>query len=167
MKPWMQKAEKIIDHLIPPALLVLLFIILFQIFYHEQAEHYHSWIVIIDYLIILIFIVDLYFKWLRVKNIPKFLRSSWLEIIAVFPAFLFIRVFEFFALIGRIDIVSESAHALLEAGARYSKVLQDVEKMGATSRLALFNRFVAPLARLPRFAKAFVFYEKPTGKTYT
>lgn len=166
MKLWMKKAEKIVDHLIPPCLIILFFIIIFQIFNHETAEHYHTQIVIVDYIIILVFIIDLYFKWLRIKNVPKFLRSSWLEIIAIFPAFLMIRLFEFFALIGKIDIVGESAHALLETGARYSKVLQDVEKAGATARLALFNRFLAPLARLPRFAKAFVFYEKPTGKMY-
>jgi hypothetical protein len=48
---------------------------------------------------------------------------------------------------------------------REGKVLvREIEKTGQASRLKYFARFIRPLARFPRFLKAFSFYEKPTGK---
>jgi len=35
------------------------------------------------------------------------------------------------------------------------------------SRIRYFARFIRPLARLPRFLKAFSFYERPTGRHHS
>jgi len=158
----MHKIELLVDKIIPYTLLLLLVIIILEIFYEEQIQPYTSLVEIADFFIISVFIVDLYFKFIRAKSIPSFLKSSWIEIIAVFPVFLVIRIFELFATISRIDIISQSTHGILEAGARWTKVIQEVERTGETTRFSIAHKFVRPLARIPRFAKAFVFFEKPT-----
>src|SRR3989344_6612397 len=98
MKKWIHFVEVFVDKIIPLLLLVLLGILVIEIFFHELAVKYHLYIEIVDYFIILGFILDLIFKYLRIKNIPKFLKSSWLEIIAIFPFFLVFRLFESAAL---------------------------------------------------------------------
>ena len=74
------------------------------------------------------------------------------------------RVFEFFVPLARLDLASDAAHGVLEAEAKWGILAQEAEKTGHASRLAVLNRFLRPLARLPRFAKAFAFYERPTGR---
>jgi len=160
----LHKLEVFIDRLILPSLFVLLVIIGIELYYPETAHHYHTLFNIIDYTIIGIFILDLVFKYLRIRNIPKFLASSWLEIIALLPVFLTVRIFEAILPLQRLNLASDSAHGLLEAGAKWGIIVKEVEASGEVSRLVIANRYLVPLARLPRFAKALVFYEKPTGK---
>ena len=94
MKKWMHKIEVIVDKLIPYMLVILLIIIVLDLGFHEIAEHYHSYILIADYLVIGIFVLDLTFKYIRIRKIPLFLKTCWLDIIAVFPFFLVFRAFE-------------------------------------------------------------------------
>ena len=92
MKPWLHKIEVIVDKLIPYLLIVLLFLIIGEIFYAEQVEPYSLFVSFVDNIVIVVFAFDLIFKYIRTKHFPEFLKKYWLEIIAVFPAFLFVRV---------------------------------------------------------------------------
>ena len=92
------------------------------------------------------------FKYARTKNFPKFFKKYWLEIIAIFPAFLVLRVVEEFAIIVNLEESIVASQEVIEIGER---------TVPKTSRLHYFSRFVRPLARFPRFLKAFSFYEKP------
>lgn len=186
MKPWLHKTEVIIDKTIPFLLILLVFLIVGEIFFHHQLEPFHLQIEILDGIIILIFAVDLSFKYNRMRNIPKFLKKYWLEIIAIFPFFLIFRVFEsiadFFGVIRETLIPGQKVlHEALEVEARGTKiaktiskearVLEAIEKEGArlareaeaigkVSRSSRFVRVARPLARTPRLFMA----KSPTVK---
>lgn len=189
MKRWMHKIEVIVDKAITPCLLVLLVVIVLELGFHDFVEHYHlgHYIEIADYIVIGVFVVDLIFKFNRVRKIPLFLRKYWLDIIAVFPFFLIFRAFELAA--GAFSAaVSEGAqtaqaivHEGLEIEKEGAKLLREGEKLAKEgsrigrwaerfsklSRESRFMRFLRPILRLPRFAKAapdvVKFYEKPHG----
>lgn len=183
MKRWMHKIEVIVDKAIPPALIVLLAVIILDLGFPEfvEAHHLHIYITIADYAIIGLFVVDLIFKYNRTRHIHKFLRKYWLDIIAVFPFFLLFRLFEVAA--GALSFVaSESAqtiqaivHESLEVEKEGARLLRESEKFAKEgsrvarfSRTSRFARFLRPLFRLPRFVKGLPkildFYEKPSGE---
>ena len=170
MKKWIHFVEVFVDKIIPLLLLVLLGILVIEIFFHELAVKYHLYIEIADYFIILGFILDLIFKYLRIKNIPKFLKSSWLEIIAIFPFFLVFRLFESAALFfsGAGETASSAQKAVhigigvekevVEVIREGSKITEEVSKV---SRAERFTKFLRPIARSIRLLK---FVDKKTRK---
>ena len=189
MKQWMHKIEVIVDKAIPPCLIVLLVIIVLDLGFPAFVEqhHLHPYILVADYLIISIFVVDLIFKYIRTRHIPLFIRKYWLDILAVFPFFLVFRVFELAAgafsfvvsestqtlqavLHEGLEVEKEGARLLREAE-RFTKeggrVAREAEKLSKLSRSSRFMRFLRPILRLPRFIKGVPrmihFYEKPTG----
>ena len=154
MKQWVHKVEVIIDKLIPYSLVILFFVIIMEIFFSDVIEPYRLYVSIIDGFIIGLFIVDLMFKYDRAKDIEKFFRTYWLQIIALFPAFIFVRLVEEFIIILSLEESIAISQELIEVGEK---------SIPRTARARYFGRFIRPLARLPRFLKAFSFYEKPTG----
>ena len=94
MKKWLHKLEVFVDKLIPLLLLVLILIVVGEFIFHEFMVENMLYVEIIDGFIIFVFILDLIFKYKRSKNLPNFIRASWLEIIAIFPFFLVFRLFE-------------------------------------------------------------------------
>jgi len=158
MKRWMHKAELLIDKIIPYLLVLLFFVIIGEIFFAHEIEPYRVFVSVLDGFIIFIFVIDLSFKYVRIRNFPKFFRSYWLEIIAIFPAFLILRVMEEFVIIVKLEESIGISQDVIEVGER---------TIPRTSRLRYFSRFIRPLARFPRFLKAFSFYEKPTGRHHS
>lgn len=152
MEKWLHRTEIIVDKSIPYLLLLLLVLIMGELFFAGKIEAYHSYVSAIDWLIIGIFVLDLGFKYVRSKNIPSFFKEYWLEILAVFPAFLVVRMIEEFIRIANLEQAILLSQESLEVG----------ERIGVrANRIHYFGRFIGPLARLPRFFKAFSFYEKP------
>ena len=166
MKEYLHKIEVIVDKTIPYSLILLFFLIIGQIFFDNEIEPYHFYVSIIDGAIIFIFILDLVFKYVRIKSFPRFFRRYWLEIIAVFPAFLVLRLIEEFVAIANLGgSIQTSFHEALEIEKESKVLVREIEKTGKeASRLRYLSRFIKPIARLPRFLKAFSFYEKPTGR---
>ena len=180
MKRWLNKAEIIVDKLIPPMLILLLAILVIEIFFKDIAEHYNTVITWGDRTVISVFVADLVFKFNRTRKIPKFLRRYWLDIVAVFPFFLMFRLFEgiIFSqafLEGGAQIQS-ILHEGIEVEKEGSKIAEVIEKEGAkiaqqtgkvaqqagkVSRAARFTRFIRIFARVPRFIKAVPFYFNP------
>jgi len=168
------KIEHIIDKVIPYMVLLLLVIIILTFGFPEIAEHYHSLIIFADYTIITFFVIDLIFKFVRVKKIPKFIKSYWIDILAVFPFYLFLRAIEEILLLSRLADVTKEGQSVFHAG-REIKVLSEVEKetsmlikeaekVGKISRSRFAVRFLRPIARTPRLIKLLPYYEKTTGK---
>ena len=104
------------------------------------------------------------FKYIRVRKVPLFVRKYWLDILAVFPFFLFFRVFEFaFGAWGQtaqsilhegLEIEKEGSKVVREAekfAKEGSRVAREAEKVGKLSRSQKFARFLRPIFRLPRF----------------
>lgn len=170
MKKWLHKMEVIVDKVIPYLLIILLFLILVEIFFHKYVIPYEFWIKLADGIIIGFFALDLVFKYLRVRNIPKFLKKNWLDIIAVFPFFLIFRLFEEFSLLFNIGEKISGAqplfHEALEIEKEGAKIISEGEKISKLSRTSMLARFLRPLERIPRFAKIFRYFEKPTGNHY-
>ena len=94
MKIWLHKIEVIVDRSIPYNIIVLLFLIIGELFFYEQVQPYIKWINLTDNFVVGVFVIDLIFKYIRIRNIPKFFRKCWMDIIAVFPFFLLFRLFE-------------------------------------------------------------------------
>lgn len=179
MKKWLHKLERVIDRIIPYTLVILLFLIIGEIFYHEEIMPYHTLIEIVDILIILIFATDLGFKYSRVRNLKKFFKKYWLDVIAIFPFFLVFRVFEELALVfaGINEFINPTQKILHEGlevekiGAKVTEVLskeklilqgiekegakliKEVEAIGKVSRTEKIARFIRPASRGVRFAK--------------
>ena len=160
--------EKLTDKLVWFAIIALMFIIVVELFFHDFADTYHTAILILDYIVIGIFIADLVFKYLRIRNIRKFLRSSWLDIIAIFPFFIFFRILEPFIFLtgisGEIKEIQLIFHESLEISKETSKIVKEIEATGKLSRTRYLTSFFRAIGRSPRFLKAVAFYEQPTGK---
>tara|TARA_Y100000310_G_scaffold34947_1_gene33081 strand:- start:351 stop:983 length:633 start_codon:yes stop_codon:yes gene_type:complete len=175
MKKWLHKIELAVDWLIPWLIVLLLFIIITELFFHDFAEQYHTLISVLDGFVIFVFVLDIIFKWIRIRNIKKFFKTCWLDILAVFPFFLFFRFLEQFIIIidlskdfKQFQLLFHEGLELEKTGAKLieegSKLIQEAEKAGKVSRVKKIVRFFKPIARSPRLIKALPFYEKPTGK---
>ncbi|HLD06809.1 MAG TPA: ion transporter [Candidatus Nanoarchaeia archaeon] len=168
MKPWLHVLELWVDRVIPYAVVLLLVVIVAELVFHEQAEPYRLWFNLLDWAVVLVFCLDLAFKYVRVRNIPRFLRSSWLDIIAVFPFFLLFRIFEELGLALRLGEQITQAqplfHEAVEIEKEAGKIIQESERVTKISRSGFAARLIRPLARSPRLLKILAYYEKPTGR---
>ncbi|MEK6835728.1 MAG: hypothetical protein AABX55_01780 [Nanoarchaeota archaeon] len=188
MELWLHKIEVIVDKSIPYLVALIMIIILGEFFYHKSLIQYERLINIIDAVIIGIFIIDLIFKYVRVRDAKTFIKKYWLEIIAVFPFFLLFRLFEeltlFFRLGGGLREGQEILHSGIEVE-RVVKEIREVEKVdreaarifreigegSKLTRLSLFERLIRPISRIPRMlmvyrrvTRAALVYEKPYKK---
>ena len=135
MKEYLHKIEVAVDKTIPYSLILLFFLIIGQIFFYNEIGPYHFYVSVIDGAIIFIFILDLAFKYVRIKSFPRFFRRYWLEIIAVFPAFLVLRVVEEFVAIANVgETIQTSFHEALEIE-KESKKNRAGNELGDTRRM--------------------------------
>jgi len=166
MKKWLKDLEIIVDKIIPYLILVLLAVIIIDLFFHNLAEQYKIQISLIDGFIILTFVIDLIYKYNRVRNFPKFVKEYWLEILAVLPFYLIFRVIE--TTIGFLEIsgVIKQGQNLFHSGVEVereisliTKEAEEIEKIGA--RTNKFARIFRTVERTPRLMTASKFYENP------
>ena len=162
----MEKLEWFVDKLIPYLIIVLFGIVIVDVFYHETSVKYHSTIFVLDAIIITVFVIDLLFKYQRVRNIPRFLRLYWIDILAVFPFFLALRLFEEILLLSESSI--SALRNLFHVGLIFEEqvligeeTVKTAELIAKEGRISLVERLFRPLRRLPRLFKAFSFYEHP------
>jgi hypothetical protein len=173
MKKGFHKLEHLVDKIIPYILILLLVIIIITFFFKEIAKTYHLYIEIADYIIISVFILDLVFKYIRVRKIKKFIKSYWLDILAVFPFYLFLRAFEELIYLFRFSESLQEGQSLLHAGLELkevslvekegTKIIRAAEKTGKLSRSRFAIRFLRPITRIPRLMKLLPYYERTTG----
>lgn len=174
-----KKVEHFVDKAIPYLILILLVIVIMDVFYKETAAKYHAQILVFDYIILIFFVADLIFKWFRVRNVAKFFKLYWLDVVAVFPFVLVLRMFEEILLIseGSIATLRNLFHAgviveeevlIGEEAGRIAKeaeiIAKEAELVAKEGRIARFIRFFKPLQRTPRLLKAVSFYEHPSEK---
>ena len=166
MHIWLQKIEVIVDRLIPPILAVLLIVIVGELFFPDQFPEYKLYADIFDGFVILIFAIDLGFKYSRVRKLPAFLRKYWLEVIATLPFFLVFRLLELFKIpdfIEKGQLLAHEAPVMEEVEKEAQAVAKEAARIGESSRtIRMINTF-RPLGRFPRFIKALHFFERPTG----
>ena len=169
MQKWLKKLEVFVDKFIPYLIILLLFVIIIDLFYHDIAEHYKFQIALLDGFIVLVFLIDLSFKFKRAASIPQFLKKYWLEILAVLPFYLLFRALEiaigFLELSGIIKQSQNILHTGVEIEKEISlisKEAEEVEKVGA--RAKSFARTFKSISRAPRLLAASSFYESPENK---
>ncbi len=171
MKPWLHKIEVIIDKSIPYLVLILLILIIGEFTHNKFIQDHDNLVLSIDYGIVIIFVIDLMFKYYRVKNAKTFVKKYWLDIIAVFPFFLIFRLVEelilFFRISSELAQSQQILHTTIEIGrisrdlSEEERILREIEQVTKLERTGLFARILRPLERVPRILEGFRFYEKP------
>lgn len=136
------------DFLLPYAIILLAVDLVINLFFFEIYSIYNFYFLILQWSCLSIFFSDLLFKFFRASTIPQFLKTSWFDILAIFPFFLIFRMFEALGLIGTLSGAVSEAQGVIGTGS-------DIE------RRAHFERFLKPLLKTPRFAKVLHFYNKP------
>lgn len=140
--------EKWIDRLMPLMLIVLAILIALEFteFGHKHKDLIHT----IDYFIIAFFIIDLVFKWNHTRNVFKFVKLYWIDIVAVFPFYL---VFRLYAAATEIIIAGVQTQKLLHEAVlvRETKLLREAEY---ATKFAKEGRFVRIFARGLRILRA-------------
>lgn len=163
MHKFLEKLEKLVDKLIPYALVLLLILIFVE--FTIDTKPYEFILGIIDESILLLFIIDLIFKYHRVKTNMEFFKKYWLEIIAAFPFYLIIRVYAEIVELGR---GVEEAQKILHSGAlikegrllEESKNLKIFEEEARLAKEARFFRTLRVAQRTIRFFAAKVWIAK-------
>ena len=158
MKKWLHTVEEIVDKLIPFLLIILAAIIIVELTSDKLAEKYHTYIQIFDYFLITTFIIDLGFKYHRIRNIPQFIRECWLDIIAIFPFFIVFRFFEGLLGILGISEATVQAQKVLHVGVGVEKELVATVKEGSrvaeeVSRAEKLTKYIRAGARSLRLLK--------------
>ncbi len=143
------KFEIFIDSLIPVAIVLLVVITIIELFFLKFVRPYIWVIDLVDFWILLVFFLDLVFKFKHAKSIPSFLKHYWPYIIAVFPFFLVVRVLERFY-----QISASSTSSSILVGRYIANTFNDAR----LARFAEIFRFINISARMLR---ATYFYENP------
>ena len=116
----MQKLDNFIQNIIPPALVLLLTVSIIELFY--DISKYSHLIDIFDLFIIIIFAIDLYFRWFETPHFIPYVKKHYLDIIATIPfnyIFLGIEYLSFTRAFRGVRIISRIAKL-----ARYTKLLR-------------------------------------------
>ncbi|MBS3150725.1 hypothetical protein J4425_02895 [Candidatus Woesearchaeota archaeon] len=183
MKKWLHEVEIIVDRIIPYLVILLIFLIAIEIFFYSYAEPYIIYIEIADQFIIFVFVLDLIFKFNRVRKIKIFLKKYWLDILAVFPFFLLFRAVEELALLFRFEKELAEGQKIVHSGLEVQKIINEevilkelksleggqkvISEIGESTKFArteFIVRFLRPLQRIPRLFKIYPVYEKPIKK---
>src|SRR3989344_2607295 len=151
----LETLEQNIDRIIPYALVILLFIIIGDLFYAEELEPYDFYIHGVDIVIICIFLIDLGFKYRRSRNIPEFFKKHWLEIIAIFPFYLVLRLVEEVLLIARLSETFGEGQRILHEGVEVTRLSREAE----ITRAERLSRIFKPIQRVPRALESARFFE--------
>ncbi len=171
MKPWLHKIEVIVDKIIPYLVLILLILIIGEFTHYKLIEENENLVLAIDYIIVLFFIMDLSFKYYRVRNAKIFIKKYWLDIIAVFPFFLIFRLVEEVIIFFRISSELVESQKILHTGIEISRIsrelseeqriLREIQEATRLERTSIIARIIRPLERVPRIWRMLHFYERP------
>ena len=87
--------EKFVDRVVPILLIILAVVVVLENPFWSLADlHlYRNQLFIFDSLLVIFLAADLTFKWYHIRNLKTFVRLYWLEMIAVFPFYLFFRLY--------------------------------------------------------------------------
>ena len=83
MHKFWEKVENYNSKLIPPAIVVLLGVIIFELFLHIENPTVQLVVHILDGFVIAVFVIDLIFLGIKAKSTKFFFRSYWLDVIAI------------------------------------------------------------------------------------
>ena len=147
----LKKIEVVVDKIIPLLLVILLFVIIAELLFKEEINNYIVYIDIFDMFLIIIFSVDLMFKYSRTRKMKFFFKRYWLEIIAIFPFFLIFRLYEGFALFfGNLWEFVLPSQKIIHEGLVVEKIVAEDSRM---------VKIIRPLMRIFKFGELKDVYE--------
>jgi len=143
--PFWEKVEHINAKLITPAILVLTFVIVVELFFKDFAHHYHTPILVMDYFVLVVFVIDLIFLGIRAKSVKFFFKHYWLDLLAVIPMalmFTFVsKIYRALSAAGKIGVGQAILHETLE-------IRKGVSAATRSGRIAKFMRLGARSLRV-------------------
>lgn len=152
--------ERLVDILIPWMVILLIFIILgdfsreINIFNWQWLENvslffeqYNKPIVTIDNVIITFFVIDLYFNFFKKKTVGNFLRTSFLDILAVAPLGL---IFRSFGIGGEAQSI---LHVSGEVEQEIEKIAKEEREISKLVRVSRTEGMVKVISRIPRLLR--------------
>jgi basic amino acid/polyamine antiporter, APA family len=141
------KLDDKVQLLIPPALILLMVVTIFELFY-ELSLGWRFLIDIFDLFVVAIFAIDLYYRWFESKTLVEYLKKHWIDIIATIPFSLIFLYHDGVALTRGLRGVRIAREAVLAAR---------IAKVSRTAKIARYGRLLRLLrfgARAPRFLRA-------------
>jgi len=160
MDDFWKSINEINDRLVIFALILLVIIIIVEIFIPIKNPDILLGIMIVDYIITAIFVVDVCFLYKKSKNLKYFFTHHWLDILAIFPFALFFRfTTEFY------KVAIETERLTIS-----QKLLHETAKLGKLAEF--FSKASRTIARLLRVVTKSVSFRKfyatfyPNSKRY-
>jgi len=150
-----EKVEHYNEKLIPYALVLLFFIIIFELFLHVEDPTTLTIVHTLDYIIISIFVIDLIFIARKVHNMRIFFKHYWLDLLAVFPFAFFFSTIDRLYLLFRAEQVAVS-QAVLHETVEVGKAASKIERLGKFSKFTRGIRIIARIVRLGIKGKAMI-----------
>lgn len=142
MHPFFEKLEKTNARLIPYALVLLLAIIVLELTYHSESPIYNVVISIADYLVVLVFVIDLVFIAHRCRDARYFFKNYYLDILAVFP---FTLIFRF---VGEAYQVFRIGEELAVGQSIFHETLEAEKGLTKAGRIARYFKIVVRSLRI-------------------
>ena len=153
MHPFFRKLEWFVDKAMPYLLVIIGIQLILDnpLWVLYSLEHLEPWVAIIDAVIVGFFLVDLTFKWIHTRNLLKFVKLYWIDIIAVLPIYLAFRVYaRYIAIIQVGEEIAEAQKIAHEAVlVRETKLVREANILAKEQRLL---RAANPITRLIRTA---------------
>tara|TARA_Y100000310_G_scaffold343908_1_gene453843 strand:- start:1601 stop:2134 length:534 start_codon:yes stop_codon:yes gene_type:complete len=145
MHKFWEKVEHWNAKLITPAILALIYIITVELFFHHYAEEHHTHIAILSAFVLIVFIIDVIFLYIKSENWKDFLKKYWLDVVAIFPfSFAIQGVSKVSSLVlraGTLALGQEIVHTGLEAR-------KGISAAARTGRIARIIRIIARSLRI-------------------
>ena len=139
MNKFWKKLEHYNAKLIPFAVLVLLFVIIFELFLHVENHTVEVIVHALDIVAIAIFVIDLIFLAIRAKSVRFFFKSYWLDIVAILPlGFIFTFASGFLRILvaaERVAVGQAILHESLEARKGVSALARTSGRIGRGLRI--------------------------------
>lgn len=158
MHPFFEKVEKINNKLIIPAIILLFFIIIFELFIHIENSTLELALEIADYFVIAVFVIDLIFLFHKAKTTKFFFQNYWLDIIAVFPFSLM------FKALGEVAKIFSSLDSLVVGQAIFHET---VEVSKAATKAERVSKIAEKFGKLGRYVKFGARVVRITTKTHS
>ena len=140
MDSFWEKVEHYNTKLIPYALVVLLFVIVFELFVHTENHLVEIFIKSLDYFVVAVFVIDLTFLAIKAKSVKFFFQNYWLDLIAVFPFVMFFNALNTFyraaVATERIAVSQAVLHETVEVGKEIEVLAKGEGKIAKVSRIA-------------------------------
>ena len=146
--------EVFVDEMIPYLLVIITVLLVLEnpfwtLYPLDHWEPYVTWFV---QGVIVFFLVDLAFKWTHVRNVTKFIKLYWIDILAVMPFYLAFRIYARFTSLASAgeDIAKAQELAHEAVLAREAQLAKEVEALVREERLL---KEAQPITRAVRTAE--------------